>query len=148
MNKTLVQILTENVETNLPQKYSTLNDLSTWNKTNRDQRVAEVREMTDILYKEAKKYLEFISTTKVNGKTLLQIKIEQEVEASIANFMGICREQMDTTPLDALDKEFPFDYAWIQKEIRESLANITSKEDECLIKENERLAEYTKSEEL
>ena len=148
MNKTLIQVLTENVEYNLPQKYTTLNDLSTWNKTNRDQRLSEVREMANILCVEAGKYLEFITTTKVNGKSLLQIKVEQEIEASIANFMGICREQMDTTPLEALNKEFPFDYEWIQKIIRESLANISNMEDECLVKENERLAEFTKSEEL
>lgn len=148
MNKTLIQILTENVECNIPQKYTTLNDLSTWNKSNRDQRLSEVREMANFLSKEAEGYLEFLNSTKINGKTLLQIKVEQEIEVSIAQFMGICREQMDTTPLEAIDKEFPFDYDWIQKTIRESLLNISNIEDACLVKENERLAEYTKSEEL
>ena len=149
MNRSLLQLLTENVQHNIPEKYKNLDDLSLWNKTNRDAKLSEARELKDILFTEAEKYLTFISSTKINGKSLLQLKIEQEIEISIAQFLGMCREQMDATvDLNVLDREFPFDYDWVQKEIRSSLKTITNIEDECLIEENKRIEDIRSSEEI
>ncbi len=149
MNRTLIQILTENIQHHIPEKYATLDDLSTWSKANREDRMADVRELKNLLAKEAHDYLAFISTTQLNGKSLLAHKIDQEIEASIAQFLGICREQMDaTTDLKALDKNFPFDYEWLQQEIRSSLKTISETEDELLVKENERLSKINEQESL
>jgi hypothetical protein len=148
MNKTLIQILTENIQHKIPEKYATLDDLTTWNKENRNERLAEVRELTSFLADEAVEYLKYISTEKVKGKTILELRIQQEIEISIAQFMSMCREQMDATDLKKLGSEFPFDYEWIQPVIRDSLNNITNLEDTCLQAEGNRLKEYLKSEEL
>ena len=148
MNKTLIQILTENIQHKIPEKYATLDDLTTWNKENRNLRLSEVRELTSFLTEEAIEYLKFITTEKVKGKTILELRIEQEIEVSIAQFMGTCREQMDATDLAQLSKDFPFDYEWIQKVIRESLSNITKLEEVCLEAEGSRLKKYLESEEL
>ena len=117
--KTLVQILTEKVQDNIPEKYLELDQIDKWTKDNRDSKIEDIRTLATILGKEGLNYLEFLNTTMHEGKSLMYWKIVQDVEASIIQFMGSCRENLDWVDIE--DKNSAFDYEWINKVIREAV---------------------------
>ncbi len=129
--KTLDEVLSERAQEIFKNRLAEILDPSTWDASNRDAKMEEMRKVSTEVADEAHSFVRDLLETEVHGRSILWWKVmEQFIGAEYELLLGFFDQlnNSNDTELSA----YPFDYEWLIKGIRQRVKEVSDLERETM----------------
>ncbi len=115
--KTLDELLSEKAQLQFQDKLISIIDPATWTSENKDEKLADMRQISQDVAAQAVNYVKEMLELEIDGRSLIEWKIYEQFIGAELQLLMAHRDELDADTEYNLTS-YPYDYTWLISAIR------------------------------